>query len=86
MHSKMSGKYWRDLPKVKASMLIANELDFSNVSGDSMKVSEITDEKKTVNFSARIVSAFEVKEFTRSDGTIGRVVPLQKIFSNDTIE
>ena len=57
----------------KASKLIANELGFSNVSGDSVKVSEITDEKKTANFSARIVSAFEVKEFTRSDGTIGRV-------------
>ena len=73
MHSRMSGKYWRDLPKAKASMLIANKLGFSNVSGESVKVSEITDEKKTANFSARIVSAFEVKEFTRSDGTIGRV-------------
>jgi len=27
-------------------MLIVNELGFSNVSGDSVKVSEITDEKK----------------------------------------
>jgi hypothetical protein len=61
----MSGKYWRDLPKAKASMLIANKLGFSNVSGDSVKVSEITDENKTANFSARIVTAFEVKEFTR---------------------
>ena len=46
MHSRMSGKYWRDSPKAKASMLIVNELGFSNVSGDSVKVSEITDEKK----------------------------------------
>ena len=61
MHSRISGKYWRDLPKAKASVLIAIELGFSNVSGDSVKVSEITDEKKTANFSARIVSAFEVK-------------------------
>jgi replication factor A1 len=73
MHSRMSEKYWRDLPKANASILFANELGFSNVSGDSVKVSEITDEKKTANFSARIVAAFEVKEFNRSDGTIGRV-------------
>jgi hypothetical protein len=46
------------LPKAKASMLIANELGFSNVSGDSVKVSEITDEKKTANFSN---SRFEQK-------------------------
>ena len=61
------------MPKSKASVLIVNELSFSDVSGDSVKVSEITDENKTANFIARIVSAFEVKEFTRSDGTIGRV-------------
>jgi replication factor A1 len=48
-------------------------LGFSNVGGDSVKVADITDENKTVNFIARIVSASEVKEFTRSDGIIGRV-------------
>ncbi len=70
---RISEEYWRDLPKIKASVLVANELGFSDVSGDSVKVSDITDENKTVNFIARIVSAFEVKEFTRSDGSIGRV-------------
>ena len=54
-------------------MLVANKLGFSDVSGDSVKISDITDENKTANFIARIVSTFEVKEFTRSDGTIGRV-------------
>ena len=54
-------------------MLIANKLGFSDLSGDSVKISDITDENKTANFIARIVSAFEVKEFTRSDETIGRV-------------
>jgi replication factor A1 len=61
------------LPKARASVLVVNELGFSDVSGDSVKISDITDENKTANFIARIVSAFEVKEFTRSDGTIGRV-------------
>src|SRR5665647_456572 len=70
---KNSGEYWRDLPKAKASVLVANELGFSDVSGDSVKVADITDENKTVNFIARTVSASKVKEFTRSDGTIGRV-------------
>ena len=54
-------------------MLVAKELGFSDVDGDSVKVADITDENKTVSFIARIVSAFEVKEFTRDDGTIGRV-------------
>ena len=48
-------------------------IGFLELSGDSVKVSDITDENKTANLSARIVSAFEVKEFTRSDGTKGRV-------------
>jgi replication factor A1 len=61
------------LPKARASVLVVNELGFSDVSGDSVKISDITDENKTANFIARIVSAFEVKEFTRSDGTIGKV-------------
>ncbi len=38
-----------------------------------MKVVDITAESKAVNFIARIVSAFEIKEFTRDDGTIGKV-------------
>jgi len=38
-----------------------------------VKVADITDENKTVNFIARIVSASEIKEFTRRDGIIGRV-------------
>ena len=52
------------------------------LSGDSVKVSDITDENKTANLIARIVSAFEVKEFTRSDGTKGRVGNL--IVGDDT--
>jgi replication factor A1 len=41
-----------------------------------MKVAEITSDIKTVNFIAKIVSASEVKEFNRDDGTNGKVVNL----------
>jgi replication factor A1 len=48
-------------------------LGFSDVDGDSVKVADITDENNNVSFIGKIVSAFEVKEFTRDDGTVGRV-------------
>ncbi len=61
------------MPEAKALMPVARELGLSDVGGDSVKIEDITDENKTVNFIARIVSASEIKEFTRSDGTTGRV-------------
>jgi len=56
-----------------AAMLVANELGFSDVGRDSVKIENITAESGPVNFVARVVSVFETKEFTRNDGTIGRV-------------
>ncbi len=56
-----------------AAMLVANELGFSDVGRDSVKIENITAESGTVNFVARVVSVFDTKEFTRNDGTIGRV-------------
>jgi replication factor A1 len=56
-----------------AAMLVANELGFSDVSRDSVKIEKITAESGPVNFIARVVSVFDTKEFTRNDGTIGRV-------------
>lgn len=56
-----------------AAMLVANELGFSDVGRDSIKIENITPESGPVNFIARIISVFDVKEFTRNDGTIGRV-------------
>lgn len=56
-----------------AAMLVANELGFSDVGRDSVKIADITAESGTVNFVARIISVFEPKEFNRNDGTIGRV-------------
>lgn len=56
-----------------AAMLVANELGFSDVGRDSVKVENITAESGQINFVAKVVSVFEIKEFTRNDGTIGRV-------------
>jgi len=56
-----------------AAMLIANELGFSDVGRDSVKIENITAESGQINFVAKVVSVFETKEFTRNDGTIGRV-------------
>ncbi|MGA9189135.1 MAG: replication factor A [Methanosarcina sp.] len=56
-----------------AAMLVANELGFSDVGRDSVKIGDITAESGPVNFVARVVSVFDTKEFTRNDGTIGRV-------------
>ena len=61
------------MPEAKAPVLVAKKLGFSDVDGDSVKVADITDENNNVSFIAKIISAFEVKEFTRDDGTIGRV-------------
>ncbi|MGB9941274.1 OB-fold nucleic acid binding domain-containing protein [Methanosarcina sp.] len=56
-----------------AAMLVANELGFSDIGRDSVKIENITAESGPVNFVARVVSVFDPKEFTRNDGTIGRV-------------
>lgn len=56
-----------------AAMLVANELGFSDVGRDSVKIGNITAESGPVSFVARVVSVFDTKEFTRNDGTIGRV-------------
>ena len=67
---------WRILARFarsKGSYAGCQIIGFLGVSGDSVKIADITAENKTVNFIARIVSAFEIKEFTRDDGTIGRV-------------
>lgn len=56
-----------------AAMLVANELGFSDVGRDCVKIENITSESGQVNFIARIISVFDVKEFIRNDGTVGRV-------------
>jgi replication factor A1 len=56
-----------------AAMLVANELGFSEVGRDRVKIENITAESGQVNFVAKVISVFDAKEFTRNDGTIGRV-------------
>lgn len=56
-----------------AAMLVANELGFSDVGRDRVKIENITAESGQVNFVAKAISVFDAKEFTRNDGTIGRV-------------
>lgn len=56
-----------------AAMLVANELGFSDVGRDSVKIENITADSGQVNFVAKVVSVFDTREFTRNDGTIGRV-------------
>ena len=56
-----------------AAMLVANELGFSEVGRDKVKIENIAAESGQVNFVAKVISVFDAKEFTRNDGTIGRV-------------
>lgn len=56
-----------------AAMLVANDLGFSDVGRDSVKIENITAESGTINFIAKVITVFEPREFTRNDGTIGRV-------------
>jgi len=56
-----------------AAMLVANELGFSDAGRDSVKIENITAESGLVNFVARVISVFDTREFTRNDGTTGRV-------------
>jgi len=56
-----------------AAMLVANELGFSDVSRENVKIKDIKADSGPVNFIARVLSVFDAKEFTRNDGTIGRV-------------
>lgn len=56
-----------------AAMLIANELGVSYVNQDPVKIRDITAESGNISFVAKVISVFDAKEFTRNDGTIGRV-------------
>ena len=59
--------------ELMAAMLVANELGFLDAGRDSVKIKNITAERGLVNFVARVISILDTKEFTRNDGTIGRV-------------
>ncbi|MDD2439444.1 MAG: OB-fold nucleic acid binding domain-containing protein [Methanosarcinaceae archaeon] len=56
-----------------AAMMVANELGVSFVDRTPVKIRDITPESGNVGFVAKVITVFEAKEFTRNDGTIGRV-------------
>ncbi len=56
-----------------AAMLVANDLGYSEVSKDINKIKDITPELKNAIFTAKVLSASDVREFDRNDGSIGKV-------------
>lgn len=56
-----------------AAMLVAHEMGVD----DSCKISEISLERENVAFIGKVVQAWGVREFTRDDGTVGRVANLK---------
>lgn len=56
-----------------AAMLVAHDLGMNETGKSSQKVADIKSDSGNVNFIAKVVSVFPIREFTRSDGTVGRV-------------
>jgi len=56
-----------------AAMLVAHDLGLNETGKSSQKVADIKSDSGNVNFIAKVVSVFPIREFTRSDGTVGRV-------------
>lgn len=56
-----------------AAMLVAHDLGMNETEKSSQKVADIKSDSGNVNFIAKVVSVFPIREFTRSDGTVGRV-------------
>lgn len=56
-----------------AAMLVAHDLGLNETGRSSQKIADIKSDSGNVNFIARVVSVFPTREFTRSDGTMGRV-------------
>lgn len=56
-----------------AAMLVAHDLGVTDTAKEIVKIRDITPEIGNVNFVAKVVSVFGVREFNRNDGTIGRV-------------
>ena len=56
-----------------AAMLVAHDLGLNETGRSSQKIADIKSDSGKVNFIAKVVSVFPIREFTRSDGTTGRV-------------
>ncbi|MEM2933565.1 MAG: OB-fold nucleic acid binding domain-containing protein [Methanocellales archaeon] len=56
--------------EITAALLVAHDLGYDN----TVKIAEITCEKRRISFSGYVRNIFEGREFNREDGSIGRVV------------
>ncbi len=56
-----------------AAMLVAHDLGLNETARSSQKIADIKSDSGNVNFIAKVVSIFPTREFTRGDGTTGRV-------------
>ena len=56
-----------------AAMLVAHDLGLNETGKSSQQITDIKSDSGNVNFIAKVVSVFPIREFTRSDGTVGRV-------------
>ncbi len=56
-----------------AAMLVAHDLGLNETGRSSQKIADIKSDSGNINFVAKVVSVFPIREFTRSDGTTGRV-------------
>ncbi|OPY21010.1 MAG: Replication factor A [Methanomethylovorans sp. PtaU1.Bin093] len=65
-----------------AAALVANSLGVNVIENSSQKIRNIKSDSGNVNFIAKVISVSPTKEFTRGDGTTGRVGNL--IVADDT--
>jgi len=56
-----------------AALLVAHNLGATDVGVETIKIADINEASSNVNFTGKAISVFEPKEFSRDDGTTGRV-------------
>ena len=56
-----------------AAMLVAHDLGVTDTGREVTKISAINADSDNVNFIAKVMSVFDVREFSRNDGTVGKV-------------
>ncbi len=56
-----------------AAMLVAHDLGLNETDRGSQKIEDIESDSGNINFIAKVLSVFPIREFTRGDGTLGKV-------------
>ncbi len=56
-----------------AAMLVAHDLGLNETGSSSQKIVDIKSDSGNVNLIAKVLSVFPIREFTRGDGTFGKV-------------